>query len=193
MCVRAAAAPSDSTTSLLHTFALLDSHSPLTHLSLQDSSFEVISLSSRSSSGFCEKWAGPERPDDTHPGVNTDNSSCFVDLDANGDVVALAMGELELSDTQPPLVVDLKCPVGGIGPELKNDDLWNNAVKAPEQRTPYSELGVGGRLPGITPATSTPKKTPSIPMTPVSPLHLMQEGRFRANCYHRDGTSIGTV
>ncbi|XP_062843737.1 PAS domain-containing serine/threonine-protein kinase isoform X2 [Trichomycterus rosablanca] len=209
-------APADSTTSLLHTFALLESQDPLTQIGLQDSSFEVISLSSRSSSGFCEKWAGPEKPDDTHQGVNADSSSCFVDLDANGDAIALALGDLELSEadtaellrTLSPCVVESdpeteqqqasrctlseqKCLAGCVGPELKevkNEDQWNAELKAQEQWTPYSELG--GRLPSVTPATSTPKKPLSTPATPTSPLNLMQEGRFRANCYHRDGTPI---
>lgn len=79
----------------------------------QDSSFEVISLGSRSSSGFCEQWgggeSGPDRLDATHPpapvpssapaasGTVVDSGSCLLDIDSNGDVVIRALEDLNLS------------------------------------------------------------------------------------------------
>ncbi|XP_019733466.1 PAS domain-containing serine/threonine-protein kinase isoform X1 [Hippocampus comes] len=59
---------------------------------LQDSSFEVISMESRSSSGFCEKFAG-------HGGSGPCRAeiSCFLDLNSNGDLVTRALADLDLS------------------------------------------------------------------------------------------------
>ncbi|XP_036412741.1 LOW QUALITY PROTEIN: PAS domain-containing serine/threonine-protein kinase [Colossoma macropomum] len=211
---------------------------------LQDSSFEVISLGSRSSSGFCEKWAGPERPDDTQVEV-LDSGSCFLHLDTNGEVIAQAMAHLDLNEsveiqdaagdldqsltscdtaellrTPSPYVVEsdpetetvnppkytlpeLKDQESCISPQQKdsnhpqkNPDHWNS-----EPWTPFSEFSKGRvidpqdvsgglLLLGDTPATSTPKKPQSAPSTPLSPLPFIQEGRFQANCYHRDGTPI---
>ncbi|XP_062374700.1 PAS domain-containing serine/threonine-protein kinase [Sardina pilchardus] len=87
---------------------------------LQDSSFEVISLGSRSSSGFCEQWAGesgPDRLDGTHPpaaaapssapsSAPVDSGSCLLDIDSNGDAVTRALGELDLSGSLELPVVD---------------------------------------------------------------------------------------
>ncbi|KAM8850242.1 PAS domain-containing serine/threonine-protein kinase isoform 1-T2 [Spinachia spinachia] len=69
---------------------------------LQDSSFEVISLESRSSSGFCERFAGNGGSD---PGLAQHScsahvihsASCFLDVDSNGDVVTRALADLDLS------------------------------------------------------------------------------------------------
>ncbi|XP_017351746.1 PAS domain-containing serine/threonine-protein kinase isoform X2 [Ictalurus punctatus] len=176
--------PADSTTSLLHTFALLESQDCSARL--QNSSFEVISLGSRSSSGFCEKWAGPEKPDDTQHEVEVaDSSSFFLDLDANGDAIAFAIGELELSEcdtaellcTQSPCIVESE-------PE----------TEPPEQKITEQEClelcKSGMLLSSDRPATSTPKRPLSTTARPLSPLALIQEGRFHANCYHRDGTPL---
>ncbi|XP_058506941.1 PAS domain-containing serine/threonine-protein kinase isoform X1 [Solea solea] len=66
----------------------------------QDSSFEVISLESRSSSGFCEKFAGhggsdPGHAEDSCPAE--DSASCFLDINSNGDLVTRALADLDLS------------------------------------------------------------------------------------------------
>ncbi|KAL6104485.1 pask [Pungitius sinensis] len=69
---------------------------------LQDSSFEVISLESRSSSGFCERFAGNGGSD---PGLAqhscsahvVHSASCFLDVNSNGDVVTRALADLDLS------------------------------------------------------------------------------------------------
>ncbi|XP_058273929.1 PAS domain-containing serine/threonine-protein kinase isoform X1 [Hemibagrus wyckioides] len=208
--------PADSTTALLHTFALLESQDCTTRL--QNSSFEVISLGSRSSSGFCEKWAGLEKPDETQQEVElVDSSSCFLDLDANGDTIALAFGELELSEcdtaellrTPSPCIVESESETEP--PDLPKDKLTEQERLAecfspspkelsilegnPEQWntecTPFSELCKSGMLfSNDRPATSTPKRPLSTPATPLCPRTLIQEGRFQANCYHRDGTPI---
>ncbi|XP_061879532.1 PAS domain-containing serine/threonine-protein kinase-like isoform X1 [Entelurus aequoreus] len=59
---------------------------------LQDSSFEVISMESRSSSGFCEKIAGHCGSDPCQAEM-----SCFLDLNSNGDLVTRALADLDLS------------------------------------------------------------------------------------------------
>ncbi|XP_051261500.1 PAS domain-containing serine/threonine-protein kinase isoform X2 [Dicentrarchus labrax] len=69
---------------------------------LQDSSFEVISLESRSSSGFCEKFAGnggsdPGQTEDCPSAHIVDSASCFLDLNSNGDLVTRALADLDLS------------------------------------------------------------------------------------------------
>ncbi|XP_077411660.1 PAS domain-containing serine/threonine-protein kinase isoform X2 [Vanacampus margaritifer] len=59
---------------------------------LQDSSFEVISMGSRSSSGFCENFAGHGGSDPRQAEV-----SCYLDLNSNGDLVTRALADLDLS------------------------------------------------------------------------------------------------
>ncbi|XP_028327941.1 PAS domain-containing serine/threonine-protein kinase isoform X2 [Gouania willdenowi] len=71
---------------------------------LQNSSFEVISLESRSSSGFCEKFAGqggsdPAQVEDFHSALEADSASCFLDINSNGDVVTRALADLELNSS----------------------------------------------------------------------------------------------
>lgn len=71
---------------------------------LQDSSFEVISLESRSSSGFCEKFAGhggsePGPAEESRSAHIVDSASCFLDINSNGDVVTRALADLDLSSS----------------------------------------------------------------------------------------------
>uniref|UniRef100_A0A8C1BLM5 PAS domain-containing serine/threonine-protein kinase n=2 Tax=Cyprinus carpio carpio TaxID=630221 RepID=A0A8C1BLM5_CYPCA len=70
---------------------------------LQDSSFEVISLGSGSSSGFCERLvggSGPEKLDDSQQGRQlVESVSTFLDLNSNGDVIVHAMSEMDLNDS----------------------------------------------------------------------------------------------
>nr|XP_046263668.1 PAS domain-containing serine/threonine-protein kinase [Scatophagus argus]XP_046263669.1 PAS domain-containing serine/threonine-protein kinase [Scatophagus argus] len=71
---------------------------------LHDSSFEVISLESRSSSGFCEKFAGhgvsdPGQMEDSRSAHIVNSASCFLDLNSNGDLVTRALADLDLSSS----------------------------------------------------------------------------------------------
>ncbi|XP_024922045.1 LOW QUALITY PROTEIN: PAS domain-containing serine/threonine-protein kinase [Cynoglossus semilaevis] len=71
---------------------------------LQDSSFEVISMESRSSSGFCERFAGHGVSDPGQGGscaarYTDDSASCFLDINSNGDLVTRALAELDLSSS----------------------------------------------------------------------------------------------
>ncbi|XP_061097057.1 PAS domain-containing serine/threonine-protein kinase isoform X1 [Conger conger] len=70
----------------------------------QDSSFEVISIGSHSSSGFSEKWAGgsgAERAEDVRPARDpfppSDSGSCFLDVCSDGLLITRALRDLELS------------------------------------------------------------------------------------------------
>ncbi|XP_039551037.1 PAS domain-containing serine/threonine-protein kinase isoform X2 [Pimephales promelas] len=80
---------------------------------LQDSSFEVISLGSGSSSGFCERLvggSGPEKIDESQQGcLQVESGSTFLDLNSNGDVIVHAMSEMDLNDSVeiPNAPVDL--------------------------------------------------------------------------------------
>ncbi|KAM9349928.1 PAS domain-containing serine/threonine-protein kinase [Symphorus nematophorus] len=70
----------------------------------QDSSYEVISLESRSSSGFCEKFAGhgasdPGQIEDSRSAHIVDSASCFLDINSNGDLVTQALADLDLSSS----------------------------------------------------------------------------------------------
>lgn len=58
---------------------------------------------SRSSSGFCEKFAGnggsdPAQADDSRLAHIVDPASCFLDLNSNGELVTRALADLDLSD-----------------------------------------------------------------------------------------------
>lgn len=70
---------------------------------LQDSSFEVISLGSGSSSGFCEKLvggSGPEKLDESQQGRQlAESGSCFLDLNTNGDEIVHGLSEMNLNES----------------------------------------------------------------------------------------------
>lgn len=58
----------------------------------------------RSSSGFCEKFAGhggsdPGQAEDSRSAHIVDSASCFLDLNSNGDLVTRALADLDLSSS----------------------------------------------------------------------------------------------
>ncbi|XP_048861051.1 PAS domain-containing serine/threonine-protein kinase isoform X2 [Brienomyrus brachyistius] len=79
----------------------------------ENSSFEVISLGSRSSSGFCEKWAGGSGPrtedvrPDRRPALPVDSGSCFLEMDSNGGLVTRALADLDLNGSLELPAADL--------------------------------------------------------------------------------------
>ncbi|KAJ8357425.1 hypothetical protein SKAU_G00202190 [Synaphobranchus kaupii] len=80
----------------------------------QNSSFEVISIGSCSSSGFCEKWAGgsgADRAEDTRPARDpfppSDSGSCFLDVGSDGHMITRALRDLDLSGSLELLPADL--------------------------------------------------------------------------------------
>ncbi|KAM6919057.1 PAS domain-containing serine/threonine-protein kinase [Xenentodon cancila] len=69
-----------------------------------DSSFEVISMESRSSSGFCEKFAGhggsyPAKAESSQSADIVDSASCYLDINSNGDLVTRTLAELDLNSS----------------------------------------------------------------------------------------------
>ncbi|XP_029309468.1 PAS domain-containing serine/threonine-protein kinase isoform X2 [Cottoperca gobio] len=108
---------------------------------LQDSSFEVISLESRSSSGFCEQFAGhcgsdPGQAEDTRSAHRVDSASCFLDLNSNGDLVTRALSDLDLSGS-----VEL---VSGGGYHDNNQHSMISCDTAELLRTPSYTLALVG-------------------------------------------------
>ncbi|XP_060900547.1 PAS domain-containing serine/threonine-protein kinase isoform X1 [Labrus mixtus] len=100
---------------------------------LQDSSFEVISLESRSSSGFCEKFAGhggfvPGQMEDSPSAHIVDSASCFLDLNSNGDLVTQALADLDLGG-------NIELP-GGRGHNDENQHSMTSCDTADLLRTP---------------------------------------------------------
>ncbi|KAJ8270179.1 hypothetical protein GJAV_G00111260 [Gymnothorax javanicus] len=195
---------------------------------LQNSSFEVISMSG-SSSGFCEKWAGgsgaeraeegPEPARDVFP--PSDSGSCFLELDTDGHVIR-ALRDLDLSGslelppadlsqtsydteellrTPSPYVVEsdleielgVECttgPAGGGGGGKTSLDTDQNLRLEQEEKNegdwapcPHTDA----------PATSTPKKR--LMKTPghSTVKGEIREGRYRGNCYHRDGSRVDVL
>ncbi|XP_034039788.1 PAS domain-containing serine/threonine-protein kinase [Thalassophryne amazonica] len=71
---------------------------------LEGSSFEIITMESRSSSGFCEKFAAhggsdPCQAEDLPSAHLVDSDSCYLDLNTNGDLVIRALADLDLSSS----------------------------------------------------------------------------------------------
>ncbi|XP_075877367.1 PAS domain-containing serine/threonine-protein kinase [Nelusetta ayraudi] len=69
-----------------------------------NSSFEVISLESRSSSGFCENFAGRgssnvDQMENSHSEHIVDSASFYLDVNSNGDLVTRALADLDLSSS----------------------------------------------------------------------------------------------
>ncbi|XP_036410808.1 PAS domain-containing serine/threonine-protein kinase [Megalops cyprinoides] len=180
----------------------------------QSSSFEVISLGSRSSSGFCEKWAGgsgADRPEDARRLAASDSGSCFLDVNSDGDVITRALRDLDLSGSLELLPADLSqasCDTADLlrtpSPYVVESD--PEAENGAGQTTRHGEGGegrdspaeaeqeqcgpCGRRVTDDTPATSTPKKQPlKTPLLSAAPGEIMQ-GRYQGHCYHRDGSRL---
>ncbi|KAA0718713.1 PAS domain-containing serine/threonine-protein kinase [Triplophysa tibetana] len=144
---------------------------------LQDSSFEVISLGSGSSSGFCEKLvggAGPEKLDHSQQGHQlTESGSYFLDLNTNGDEIVHALSEMNLNESieipNIPFDVDNSLTSCDTAELLRTPSPfiveWDTEVEAqvcPEEEATQGcvqDLRSGGMvLQGDAPTTSTPKK-----------------------------------
>ncbi|XP_028831520.1 PAS domain-containing serine/threonine-protein kinase [Denticeps clupeoides] len=181
---------------------------------LQDSSFEVISLSSRSSSGFCEKWACGQ--EDTRIPPVADSVSCLLDINSNGDVVTRAMADLNLSLELPCALADLSqtsCDTAEllrtpspymvesdsetetsavrrgvrekIPSQQRKDDFEGHKVPALVHQHVSNDLQLSGGIP----TTSTPKRSqPNGAESHSAPE--IREGTFEGNCYHKDGTPL---
>uniref|UniRef100_W5MFV0 PAS domain-containing serine/threonine-protein kinase n=1 Tax=Lepisosteus oculatus TaxID=7918 RepID=W5MFV0_LEPOC len=80
----------------------------------ENSSFEVISMGSRSSSGFCETWAGNSGPDRTQdtgtnfgPCLPFQSGSYSLDLEFNGNLITRGLQDLDLSSSLEIPATDL--------------------------------------------------------------------------------------
>uniref|UniRef100_A0A671Y4F1 PAS domain-containing serine/threonine-protein kinase n=1 Tax=Sparus aurata TaxID=8175 RepID=A0A671Y4F1_SPAAU len=165
------------------------------HLSasvLQDSSFEVISLESRSSSGFCEKFAGnggsdPGQTEDSRSAHIVDSASCFLDLNSN-----------ESDHEAEPF----EAGNTGVGVEASNpssvEQLQKAQVEQDQSATISSihkensqgfciQMNDGIQSTADIPATSTPKKQT---VNGHSDSTQILEGRYIRSAYRRDGTRV---
>ncbi|TWW73255.1 PAS domain-containing serine/threonine-protein kinase isoform X1 [Takifugu flavidus] len=179
---------------------------------LQGSSFEVISLGSRSSSGFCERFPGhggsdPGRIEMSQSAHIVDSASCYLDLNSNGELVTRAMADLDLNssieilssgmhdnndqrimiscDTAELLRTPAPCAVGS-GQQAEAADDVSIAVEARESSNGEQvkkDEDQQGQWAAI-PATSTPKKQNALDIPQIL------EGTFKGSGYHRDGTKV---
>ncbi|XP_023821184.1 PAS domain-containing serine/threonine-protein kinase [Oryzias latipes] len=88
--------------SVSDTCPVAEEEKPSCSSQLQDSSFDVISLESRSASGLCEKFNRhgefkPDHAEESVPEHTLDSASSFLDI--NGDVVSTAFADLNLSSS----------------------------------------------------------------------------------------------
>uniref|UniRef100_A0A096LQY5 PAS domain-containing serine/threonine-protein kinase n=1 Tax=Poecilia formosa TaxID=48698 RepID=A0A096LQY5_POEFO len=186
---------------------------------LQESSFEIISLDSRSSSGFSDKFAGrlcrdaaPVNESNSAPLL--DSASCFVDIDCNGDAVTRVLAELDLSDDVEVLSMReytgdtaelLRTPSPGVAESDQKVEAAGAAVKAElglsEEQDQWGALSLipkgnsqecAEQANSLTdmPATSTPKKQTANGQVVTSNITQVLEGQFVGSGYHRDGTRV---
>ncbi|KPP70564.1 hypothetical protein Z043_110594, partial [Scleropages formosus] len=169
-----------------------------------NSSFEIITLGSHSSSGFCEKWpggSGPERQEDMghSPGgeLQADPCSSFLEMDSKGDLVTCVLSNLELladdlSQAACNTAELLHTPSHSVlNSVLEVESLVEQTTRKREAVTD-SPMGRGNHCvknEGI-PSTSTPKKLePNELQASAAPIQIV-EGRYKGHCYHRDGSKL---
>ncbi|KAM9789360.1 PAS domain-containing serine/threonine-protein kinase [Neosynchiropus ocellatus] len=186
---------------------------------LQHSSFEVISMESRSSSGFCEKFAGhggsdPCQVGESHSAHMVNSASCFLDLNSNGDLITRALGDLDLSGSVEVLGARgsgeanrdsmRSCDTAQLlrtpsppdsEQEAEPAETVDNDVKPPENDPLWSRLSSihkeRGKTSSDIPATSTPKKMHATEQGSLAPRIL--EGQYEGSGFHRDGTRVELV
>ncbi|XP_064194268.1 PAS domain-containing serine/threonine-protein kinase isoform X1 [Anguilla rostrata] len=203
----------------------------------QNSSFEVISMGSRSSSGFCEKWAGgsgADRAEDGRPARDpfppSDSGSCFLDVDIDGHVITRALRDLDLSGSLELLPADLSQTSCDTAELLRTPSPYvvesDPEVETKVEQTPGPAEGGGARgasseavqdrcsdaphrsrecegaeknvgawtcTQADIPTTSTPKKQSLKGPGPSIKKGEILEGRYRGNCYHRDGSRLNVL
>lgn len=177
---------------------------------LQDSSFEVISMESMSSSGFCEKFPGhagfdPGQLEHSSSGHVAGSLSCFLDLNSDGELVTRALADLNLSgniellngrernhetqhctttcdsaELRTPSPCVLDSDQGRLSPHTLNPSAVEHVPNDNEQ----NQLANIQLLSNIH-ATSTPKKQKH-----STDIPQMVERQFEGFAYHKDGTQI---
>lgn len=179
---------------------------------LQDSSFEVISMESQSSSGFCEKFAGhagsdPCQPEHSSSGHVAGSASCFLDLNSEGELVTRALADLNLGSSTEQLngresnhetqrsttTCDTAELLRTPSPYVLDNDNERLSSANPVNPTAVEHVpndSEQNQMVDIQPlssiyATSTPKKQKHL-----CDVNEMVEGQFEGHAYHRDGTRI---
>lgn len=170
---------------------------------LQDSSFEVISMGSMSSSGFCERFPGhagshPDQPEYSSSGHVAGSSSCFLDVNSDGELVTRALTDLNLSGRESNRDAQRSTPICDFAelrtpsPCVLDSDqgrlLPSSINPSTTEKVPND--GVQNQFANIQSpsnihATSTPKKQKHPTDVPQ-----MLESRFEGFAYHRDGSRI---
>jgi len=172
----------------------------------------------RSSSGFCENFAGQL---DSSSALVVDSASCYLDLHTNGDQVTRAMADLDLSTGSAGVpsgddtaeLLRTPTPFGGVetrgdtGPhpggqgqgrqqqeeEEGEGDQWTSLSSIHNVQGHEAETN-GMEMRADVPATSTPKRTGAnngcIP-SPGAEEEVIAEGQFEGSAYNRDGSRIG--
>ncbi|XP_053739560.1 PAS domain-containing serine/threonine-protein kinase isoform X2 [Synchiropus splendidus] len=189
---------------------------------LQHSSFEVISMESRSSSGFCEKFAGhggsdPCQVGESHSAHMVNSASCFLDVNSNGDLITRALADLDLSGSVE--VLDARgsnrnsmrsCDTAQLlrtplPPDSEQDaeptETVDNDVKRPENDPLWSRLSSihkerGQMKSGIQTSSDIPAtSTPKKTNTNEQGSLAPQilEGQYEGSGFHRDGTRVELV
>ncbi|XP_072297522.1 PAS domain-containing serine/threonine-protein kinase [Eucyclogobius newberryi] len=177
----------------------------------EDSSFEVISMESRSSSGFCERFAGhagsdPGQPEQSGSAHAVDSASCFLDLNSDGELVTRALADLDLSGNlvllngrqshhesqRSTTTCDTAELLRTRSPYVSENDQGQRSPaqvgNSTGERVPNdSDQNQLGRIQPLSDihATSTPKKQKELLNMPQ-----IMEGQFVGCAYHRDGTRI---
>ncbi|KAI4809739.1 hypothetical protein KUCAC02_018604 [Chaenocephalus aceratus] len=179
---------------------------------LQDSSFEVISLESRSSSGFCEKFAG-------HCGSDPGPAEALW-FSTHRELSQLLPGPEQQRRSGDPGPRRLRSERQCRAPQRRRSDNeeepGNADVEARNASTEREEHNQGkqdqwgalsliqiekgqgfcmpksGGTQSMTdiPSTSTPKKQKGIGPTVSSDTTQIVEGRYEGCAYHRDGTRV---
>ncbi|XP_061587094.1 PAS domain-containing serine/threonine-protein kinase isoform X2 [Cololabis saira] len=155
-----------------------------------DSSFEVISMESRSSSGFCEKFAGhggscPAKAESSQSVDIVDSASCYLDININGDLVTQNLAELDLNSSLE-LLSDGEC----------NNDNQHSMIScdtAELLRTPSPcvvESDLESEYAEVTPAAVEPK---NISSGELEKDHGEQEQWGSVSAIHRRSRQEGSI
>ncbi|XP_073712319.1 PAS domain-containing serine/threonine-protein kinase isoform X2 [Misgurnus anguillicaudatus] len=158
---------------------------------LNDSSFEVISLGSGSSSGFCEKLvggSGPEKLDESQQGRQlAESGSCFLDLNSNGDEIVHGLSEMNLNESIeiPDAPIDL-------------DHSLTSCDTAELLRTPSpfiveSDTEVEDRICSEEEATDETAQSSKDQIHDASPQQKALEQPARKHLEHWNPSSVGVV
>ncbi|KAL0966483.1 hypothetical protein UPYG_G00295810 [Umbra pygmaea] len=192
-----------------------DQHRRCDRSDLHNSSFEVISMFSRSSSGFCERFPGvhgaSSQEDFTYLSTEVvDSVSSYLELESNGELVTRALADLNLHGSiELPGVVEgdvsyssvdtaelLRTPSPYVVESDREDGPIYSGVRTgpleePEGQKEQGQWVVEERMPlnsGHT--TSTPKKQVKGCSPSSEAPRQITEGHYDGSVTHKDGTRV---